>query len=133
MKAIEARAEQLQQLTQQLPADTPFVMLNLLRFRRQADYRSGHDNVTGEEAYRRYSRAAAPLLQAVGGEVIWFGDARTTVIGPAGEHWDQVLMVRYPDVQAFRRLITGSDYAAAVKHRMAALEDSRLIATLPKF
>ncbi|MYM63934.1 DUF1330 domain-containing protein [Pseudomaricurvus sp. HS19] len=133
METIEASKEQLQQLTEQLPADTPFVMLNLLRFRQRADYRSTGDEVSGEEAYRRYSRAAAPLLQAVGGEVIWYGDARATVIGPQDECWDQVLMVRYPDLQAFMSLITGSDYAAAVKHRMAALQDSRLIATLPKF
>jgi uncharacterized protein (DUF1330 family) len=52
------------------------------------------------------------------------------VIAPADEQWDQVLLVKYPSVDAFLTMIRMPDYLAATVHREAALEDSRLIATI---
>lgn len=112
------------------------VMLNLLRFREQADYgRSPElapdEPITGEQAYRRYAAATGPLLQARGGSVVFSGTGGSPLIGPPEERWDVVLLVRYPDVEAFLSFTTDPEYLAIVGHRTAALEDSRLLPMTP--
>jgi uncharacterized protein (DUF1330 family) len=51
------------------------------------------------------------------------------VIGPPEERWDDVLLVRYPAFSVLQKLFANPQYQAAVFHRTAALEDSRLIAS----
>jgi hypothetical protein len=58
----------------------PVVMLNLLRFRMQADYSgSPHlappEPIDGATAYQRYIAHTLPLLRRSGGDVIFFGRA----------------------------------------------------------
>lgn len=115
----------------ELPQDAPVVMLNLLRYRKQAAYPSSAEAApcSGREAYRRYSRLAQQQVAAVGGEVLWLGAVQAHVIAPAAECWDDALLVRYPSVAAFLQMLAKPDYQAATVHRTAALEDSRLIAT----
>jgi uncharacterized protein (DUF1330 family) len=118
-------------LSEKLPEGKPVVMINLLRFRDVALYPagSGQEQITGRQAYERYSRLTLPHLLKVGGRLIWQADARASLIAPRGEDWDEVLLVRYPSRSAFERMITNPDYQTGVIHRTAALEDSRLIAT----
>ena len=109
-------------------------MLNLVRFREVADYSARPDlapdaPITGAEAYQRYSAAAQPSLGEIGGSVEHFTSCGPTVIGPEGEGWDVMLMVRYPSPAAFRTMITDPAYLEAAAHRTAALADSRLIPT----
>jgi hypothetical protein len=78
-------------------------MLNLLRFRELADYSGSPEiapdqPISGAEAYRRYEDHTRPFLHATGGQVL-FGGKGATVIGPAGEWWDLILLVRHRDVQ----------------------------------
>jgi uncharacterized protein (DUF1330 family) len=115
-----------------LPPERPIIMLNLLRFREQAVYPESRPETpcSGREAYRRYSATAVKTLASVGGKLVLGGTAGTPVIAPADERWDQVLLVRYPAVAAFLRMMAMPDYQAAVHHRLAALEDSRLIPIL---
>lgn len=115
-----------------LPDDDPVVMLNLLRFRDAASYPDGspHPPCTGREAYRRYGTVAIRHVRAVGGDQIFGGSARCSIIGPADE-WDEVLLVRYPSPAAFLTMVADPDYRAAAVHRSAALADSRLIALRP--
>lgn len=54
------------------------------------------------------------------------------LIAPAGEQWDELLLVRYPSKEAFLSMIGDPEYQAATVHRTAALADSRLLASLPK-
>jgi uncharacterized protein (DUF1330 family) len=116
-----------------LADDTPIVMINLLLFRERAAYAEGAgvEACSGREAYRRYGNAAFEFITGVGGQVIWQGNARALVIGPPTERWDKALLVRYPSKQAFLEMVGNPGYKAIVFHRTAALEDSRLIATLP--
>jgi uncharacterized protein (DUF1330 family) len=55
------------------------------------------------------------------------------LIGPADEHWDHCFIAEYPSVSAFAEMIKDPVYREAVKHRQAAVDDSRLIrhAVLP--
>jgi len=111
-----------------LPRDEPIMMLNLLRFREHAAYEDGRE-VTGAEAYAAYGRESAPVFRRVGGEIIWRGRPQTVLIGPQDEHWDMIFVARYPSAAAFLEMVTDPDYRVAVRHRQAAVLDSRLIRT----
>jgi uncharacterized protein (DUF1330 family) len=106
--------------------DGPIHMLNLVRLRRWAQYADGR-KVTGVEAYEAYSRASAPVFIRLGGRIIWRGGFELTLIGPEAEHWDHCFIAEYPSVAAFVEMIRDPMYREAVKHRQAAVEDSRLI------
>lgn len=112
----------------QLPRDEPLMMLNLLRFRDMAAYEDGR-NVTGHEAYETYGQESGPIFARVGGEIIWRGKPENTLIGPPDEYWDLAFIARYPTAGAFLEMVTDPDYRIAVKHRQAAVLDSRLIRT----
>ena len=109
-----------------LPRDKPVMMLNLLRFREQAAYEDGRE-VSGAEAYAAYGRESAPVFSRVGGEIIWRGRPEVTLIGPGDEYWDLAFIARYPTAAAFLEMVTDPAYREAVKHRQAAVLDSRLI------
>jgi uncharacterized protein (DUF1330 family) len=127
--AIDPSRESLARFVAEVPAEQPLSMLNLLRFRPQADYAEpSAAPCTGREAYAEYSRQVLPLLQGVGGELFWLGQVHSALIAPAGEDWHEVLLVKYPNKQAFLQMIQSPAYRAIVHHRTAALADSRLLA-----
>lgn len=130
MKTINPDMQQLPAILAGLPAATPIVMLNLLRFREVAEYKGVPAAWSGREAYRRYSEFTLPRLAEIGAAVIFMGAARGALIAPPDEKWDEVLLVRYPSVDAFMGMLAAPDYFEATRHRTAALEDSRLIATV---
>jgi uncharacterized protein (DUF1330 family) len=110
----------------------PVTMLNLLRFREIADYSESPDlspdePITGERAYEIYTEHTLPLLSQVGAKPIFMGTGGEFLIGPADETWDRVLLVRYPDMQAFLAMTQNPEYEAGAGHRTAALADSRLL------
>jgi uncharacterized protein (DUF1330 family) len=116
-----------------IPDDQPVVMINLLRYRDRAAYPegSGVEPCSGRDAYRRYGARSIGFITAVGGEVIWQGSTKAVLIGPTSERWDKALLVRYPSKRAFLEMVGNPAYQAITFHRTAALEDSRLIATVP--
>jgi len=109
-----------------LPRDTPIMMLNLIRFKAQASYEDGRE-MSGRAAYEVYGEQTGPILSKLGGEIIWRGEPQSVVIGPQDEHWDVAFIARYPNASAFLAMVTDADYKLAVKHRQAAVADSRLI------
>ncbi|WP_108791323.1 DUF1330 domain-containing protein [Erythrobacter sp. Alg231-14] len=122
---------------QQLPADEPILMLNLIRFNDQAEYEEGNEFAekgwTGEQAYAEYSRFSGPIAQRVGGTVAFAGLPQLTLIGPDDEEWDVAFVVAYPDLGSFLSLVSDPVYQEHAFHRRAAVADSRLvrIASLP--
>lgn len=114
-----------------IPADTPIVMINILKFNDQAQYQTAEDEpCSGREAYGRYSKEAFKHLQTVDARVIWAGAAQWSVIAPAEEEWDEILMVKYPSIQKFVEMVMNPEYQALARHRTAALQNARLIATI---
>ena len=113
--------------------DRPIVMINLLRYRERAAYPEGSaaEPCSGREAYRRYGQASIGLITAAGGQVVWQGSPKAVLIGASGEEWHKALLVRYPSKRAFLDMVSSAEYQAIAVHRTAALEDSRLIATVP--
>lgn len=128
--AEQLTAEQLRVLAS-LPEGKPIVMLNLLRFRDQAAYSNPSEACSGREAYKRYSQTSLQTIAAVGASVIFSGRAHESLIAPPGETWHQVFLVRYPSAAAFRSMLSMPEYQACVRHRTAALADSRLTPITP--
>ncbi|MDY6904619.1 MAG: DUF1330 domain-containing protein [Thermodesulfobacteriota bacterium] len=132
MGAINPEEGQIREVIEGVPKGVPVVMLNMLKFREKAAYPDGRAGVSGEEAYAAYTRAAFKQVQKVGGELVWFGDAKASVIGPPDEAWDQVFLVRYPSIEKFFEMVNSAAYQEVVVHRTSALLDSRLIAVLER-
>ena len=110
--------------------DGPIHMLNLVRFREKAAYPDGRD-VTGAQAYADYGRESYPVFSKLGGRIVWRGNFELMLIGPTEEKWDECFIAEYPSVDAFVEMVRDPVYREAVKHRQAAVLDSRLIRTSP--
>jgi uncharacterized protein (DUF1330 family) len=94
----------------------PIVMLNLLRFKPNG----------GRELYAKYGDGVGPILNNIGAEIVFYGNAQAVVIGEEGE-WDLVVLVRYPSKDAFVQMLRLPEYQAIMGLRAEALLDSRLI------
>lgn len=108
----------------------PIHMLNLVRLHDQAQYDDGRQ-ATGAEAYAAYGRESAPVFQRLGGRIVWRGAMEQMLIGPDDEQWDLCFIAEYPSPKAFVDMLGDPIYRAAMKHRQAAVSDSRLIRTAP--
>jgi uncharacterized protein (DUF1330 family) len=108
----------------------PIHMLNLVRLRARAAYPDGRE-ATGAEAYAAYGRESEPVFTKLGGRIVWRGRFELMLIGPTDERWDLAFIAEYPSVQAFVAMIRDPVYREAVRHRQAAVEDSRLIRLAP--
>ena len=113
----------------------PVVMLNLLRFRAVADYSATpalapDTPISGEAAYGRYVEHTMPHLERSGGEVLFFGKGSRFLIGPDEERWDAAMLVRQASAEAFLAFASDPAYLSGLGHRLAALEDSRLLPLL---
>jgi uncharacterized protein (DUF1330 family) len=109
-----------------LPRNKPIMMLNLVRFRDNAAYEDDRE-VTGAEAYAAYGRESSPVFSRVGGSIVWRGAPELMLIGPPEKRWDLAFVARYPTAGAFLEMVTDPAYQVAVRHRQAAVLDSRLI------
>ncbi|KAF2812304.1 uncharacterized protein BDZ99DRAFT_518160 [Mytilinidion resinicola] len=114
------------------PPTAPIFMLNLLRYRPTAAYTAPTDlpQVSGHEAYHaRYVPALRPLMAANGSVPIFLGRVYAALCGPAeGERWDEVAIVMYPSVAAFKEMVGSETYKKECEmHRRAALEEWRLV------
>ena len=108
-----------------LPDDTPVTMLNLMCFRE----RSLDGNGSGWDAYLRYSALAIRQIKAVGGTIIWTGDAETVALGEPDRHrWDYVALVRYPSRAAFLAMMKSPEYAVANVERENGCADHAIVA-----
>lgn len=119
MAGLEPTPEQFAALAAR-PVDAPVVMVNLLKFKAEG----------GVESYLQYGREVAPHLQRVGATLRYAGGAPSVVIGD-GERpwWDAILVVEYPNPQAFIDMVTTQEYAKVHELRVAGLERGDLIAT----
>jgi hypothetical protein len=110
----------------------PVAMLNLLRFRDEADYSAFPElappsPISGRAAYDRYVRHTIPFLNDAGGSLELFAVGGHYFVGPADERWDLVMLVRQASVADFLAFASNQAYLGGVGHRTAALEDSRLL------
>lgn len=118
--AVDPRGADLKQFLDEDPGG-PVVMLNLLRFA-----------TGGRELYAQYAAALhETFLPKYGGEVLYAGDASTSLVADAGQDWDAVLLVRYPSRQAFSSMVADPEYREVTELRTRALAEAVLQATVP--
>lgn len=113
-----------------LERDGPVHMLNLIRLRDRAAYEDGR-TATGAEAYAAYGRESRPVFERLGGRQVWLGVPELMLIGPEAERWDVAFIAEYPSGAAFVEMLRDPGYREAVKHRTAAVADSRLLRLRP--
>ena len=125
--AITPRDEQMAALIKN-DKGGPIKMLNLLKFRKFAEYADGSDAaLSGKEAYMRYGAKVAEMVTALGGEFLFGSDANTLVIGDGELQWDLVVIVKYPSVTAFADMLNSNDYHDIHQHREAGLAHQVLV------
>ena len=93
MPSLNPSAQQLAHYAEAMPAGTPVLMLNLLRYHAEANYPSGsaHAACSGREAYARYSRTALAKVKAAGGEVTLMAQAHAAPGPRPGMPWPKIL------------------------------------------
>ncbi|MDB5635291.1 MAG: hypothetical protein JWP51_199 [Bradyrhizobium sp.] len=105
----------------------PIVMVNLMRFHASSLDGDG----SGWDAYLRYSALTVPMIKGRGGTLLWTGDAKGVALGAqAGNQWDYVALVYYPDVAAFVDMMSSADYEnQSDPHRRNGCAEHVIIAT----
>ena len=97
MPYIKPTGDQFKRVAQS-ELDGPVVMLNLLRFDRQAKDGEG----SGRDAYERYGDEMAKIMAERGIKLLWRGRGDSVVIGDDdADAWDTVLLVEYPSRKVF--------------------------------
>lgn len=115
----------------------PVVMLNLLRFRKIADYAAAPDlapgrPISGAAAYDLYVAHTLPWLERSGGAVLLDGTGGAVLVGPDDECWDRVMLIRQSSLDSFMAFAENPEYLAGLGHRRAALSDSRLLPVIER-
>jgi uncharacterized protein (DUF1330 family) len=116
MSSITPTPEAIQQLLQS-PDSGKVVMLNMLKFKSAA----------GAASYAEYGRRVAPMVEALGGRIVYAGPVVQTVIG--SETWDAIVLVEYPSRKAFLQMAMSAEYQAIHHFRDEGLERTELYAT----
>lgn len=125
--ATQPSTQQFQAFMARKP-DGPITMLNLLKFKAQAEYADGREtDLTGAQAYGLYGAAVAKIIHGLGGRIVFGGQANALVIGDGELAWDQVAIVEYPSFEAFAGMTASDEYQAIHVHRDAGLEHQQLI------
>ena len=124
--AIYPTADQFKTLLEG-PADTPVVMVNLLRFKPRAD--APDEGLSGADAYQRYGNEMKKIVESHGGRILWSGRVDSMVIADADPGYHAVALVEYPSRAKFVEIATSAEVAAIGVHRAAGLQSQWLIAT----
>ena len=107
-------------------------MLNMLRFKKTADYSANPElapetPISGREAFQKYIEHTMPFLKESGGELLLLGSGGQFFIGPKEEQWDLVMLVKQNSLTSFMTFASNAGYVAGMGHRTAAIIDSRLL------
>ena len=105
-------------------------MVNLLKFKAQAEYEDGRPaDLTGIGAYRLYGEQMRVFVESKGGEFLYFGSCAHLMIGSIDVLWDQVAIVKYPSKEEVVAIATAPEVAGFGIHRAAGLKGQLLIAS----
>lgn len=103
-------------------ANGPIYMLNLLKFREQAEYSDKREtDLTGAQAYALYGAEVSKLLVNLGGGGMFNAQVERLMLGEVEELWDAVAIAMYPSRKAMIQMIQSDAYQAIHHHREAGL------------
>ncbi|KAJ9634978.1 hypothetical protein H2204_005933 [Knufia peltigerae] len=125
----------LEAATKVIPADQPYVMMNLMKFKPHATYSADYQGpklgaAPGREAYIQYKNMFVQRAGEMGLDVsiVFLGKAHTQIVAvpEEGESWDVVLLVKFASWAAFKSVLQDEKYNREIQpHRVAALQDFR--------
>jgi uncharacterized protein (DUF1330 family) len=87
--------------------------------------------VNDPKLYREYQVAAAPTIQAAGGEVVAFDVAAETIEGTAPG--PQTVIVKFESTEAAKAWYESPEYQAALPKRLAATEGFAILSQSMNF
>ncbi|HEY1077955.1 MAG TPA: hypothetical protein VGE51_14785 [Fontimonas sp.] len=107
---------------------TPIVMINWLRFRKEARYADPQaPRISGKAAYYLYGKVAFKVLHSLGAKALFISRYQQILIGNGGDPgtdlWDEFALVQYPGRATFKRMASLKRYRAALHHRQAGLAE----------
>ena len=128
LNAIEPTPQQIKDFLAHKKSDEPVFMLNLLKFKDRATYKDGED-ISGREAYGRYSSAFSKLVKESGikGGAVWGGNLNAWMIGQGDGEWDACAIFEYPNAATMIETVSSEAYRKIHKHRRAGLAGQLLI------
>ena len=116
------------EILSQLDPDAPIAALNLFEFNERAryaptdeEYGTDAANVSGREAFARYSATAGQVLADLGGGVAFSTPVDQVMIGPIEPSWHVAAVMFFPSRRAFVEMTMDPTFQAASRHRKAAL------------
>lgn len=105
--------------------NTPVVMINWLKFRREAAYTTTAQPVSGRTAYLRYGKVALLATHSLKAKLIYAARYQQILIGSGGEPdadlWDEFVLMQYPGRATFMFMASLKRYRRALPHREAGL------------
>lgn len=120
--AVIPTPEQIKKLSED-GHDLPIYMVNLLKFKKKAEYADGREtDITGQEAYNLYGAEVVGHLAKVGGKPVIGGQVTGLQLGVVEDLWDVVAIVMYPNRKAMLKMIMDPEYQKSAEHRAAGLE-----------
>ena len=109
--------------------DGPVWMVNLMSYRREADYADGRDStISGLEADDLYTPTAP--LAAVGAEIVFVAEVEDQLLG-AEPNWDRVAVVKYPTRRSFIDMQQRDDFQRLHEHKDAGMAKTIVMGTQP--
>ena len=109
----------------------PIYMVNLLKFKLQAEYEDGRStDLTGEAAYGIYAEAVSELLLEFGGFAGFGANVERLMLGEVEELWDEVAIAMYPSRSAMMEMMQSPRMQEIAVHRAAGLAGQLNIETV---
>ena len=103
-------------------AEGPICMVNLLKFKKNAEYEDGREtSLTGLEAYQLYEGAIKEILQRVGGCIGFEGGVERLALGEVEELWDVVALAVWPSRRIMLEVMQSQEMQDISVHRTAGL------------
>ncbi len=103
-------------------AEGPIYMLNLLKFKDNAEYPDGQEtDLSGAEAYALYGAEVSKILINLGGGGMFNAKVERLMLGEVEDLWDMVAIAMYPSRQAMMDMMQSKEYQAIHHHRDAGL------------
>ena len=113
--------EQIAALQEDGP-EGPIYMVNLLKFKDQAEYSDGRESdLTGRQAYGIYGQAVAGIIQDFEGEVVFAANVTFLSLGEVDELWDEIAIAKYPSRRHMVAMSMSEAWQKASVHREAGL------------
>lgn len=125
--SVMPTAAAIAQLKSHPQQNTPVVMINWLKFRREAAYTTSTQPVSGRTAYLRYGKVALLATHSLKAKLLYAARYQQILVGnagdPAADLWDEFALMQYPGRATFTLMASLKRYRRALHHREAGLTE----------